>query len=137
MGEPSDYESKNIEKELRDEEREKKKKDKEEKGWDKIDREMKKKGAIGPFGHIKEWEEFNEGVSEFKNLQIFMNDLLKAFNTTAEESSGILLDVVGGFGWKKETVWVDLGTLAEESKMPIGEVMKKVNAIFNVHKDKI
>lgn len=92
------------------------------------------------------FDPINEGASKgFTDLMAFFEDLAKAFNVDHEtrkldDTSGIMLDVVGGFGgpWDQEMVWVNIEDLTEESKnMTEDEVKHRVFEIFKLHEKNI
>jgi hypothetical protein len=87
--------------------------------------------------HIKEFDNFLNESAGYDDLKDFFHDLLEKFDLKAEDTSAILLDVTGGFGFIKETVVVDIVKLAEETASSEGDITSKVNKVFSDHKDKI
>lgn len=98
--------------------------------------------------NIKLFEQFINEAS-YKDLNNFFNDLLRAFDLPWEggkgkkkssaknHSSGILLDVTGGFGWKQETISIELADLPEEVKQSEEDCLKIINGIYSKYKDTI
>ncbi len=88
--------------------------------------------------HIKLYEEFlNEG--NFQDLQNFLDELISLVQKnkkdfSLEKNSGIQLDVVGGFGFKQETVVIELEALAKELGTPEKFVEEMVLDTFSKHK---
>jgi hypothetical protein len=102
------------------------------------------------------FESFLKESSNYQDLKSFMDEMLFSFfsaedvfhdeeldkgdslaSSIAKYTHGIVLDVVGGFGFRKETLLVDPETLSNETGKTVEEVRKKVNEVFNKHQSKI
>jgi hypothetical protein len=82
-------------------------------------------------------ENLNEG--KFQDLQNFLNELVSLVQKnkkdfSLENNRGILLDAVGGFGFKQETVVIELNTLAKELGTPEKFIEEMVLDTFNKYK---
>lgn len=60
----------------------------------------------------------------------FMNDLTGEFNTTPNKTRAILMDVTGGFGFKKPTIVVNVTALQKETGTSENEIKKKIRNVF-------
>jgi hypothetical protein len=95
--------------------------------------------------HILTFEEFlnessiNEG--SYTDLENFMKDLVDACKKhnkfELNGSQGILLDTVGGFGFRKETLVVSTSKLGSELKEDEKFAKDLVAKVFASHKSKI
>jgi len=82
-------------------------------------------------------ENLNEG--KFQDLQNFLNELVALVQKnkkdfSLENNRGIVLDAVGGFGFKQETVVIKLNTLAKELGTPEKFIEEMVLDTFNKYK---
>jgi hypothetical protein len=84
---------------------------------------------------IKTYDELFE--SNFSKLQDFFKDLLSTYMLKAEDTRGILLDVVGGFGFKQETIVVDTTVLAKELDKSEEVVNGYLDDVYKKHKGTI
>ena len=88
------------------------------------------------------FEEFlNESLNEssFKDLQSFLNNVVYLVQKnkkdfSLENNRGILLDVVGGFGFKQETVVIDMAVLAKELGTPEKFIEEMISDTFKKYK---
>jgi hypothetical protein len=81
---------------------------------------------------LKSFGEMNE--SNFPKLEDFFKDLLTTFKVEAKDTRGILLDVVGGFGFKQETIVVDSAVLAKEVEKTEEVVDGYLDDVYRKHK---
>jgi hypothetical protein len=92
--------------------------------------------------NLQTFEEFlNENLNEgkFQDLQNFLNELVSLIQKnkkdfSLENNRGILLDVVGGFGFKQETIVIDTAVLAKELGTPEKFVEEMVSDTFKKYK---
>jgi hypothetical protein len=92
--------------------------------------------------NLQTFEEFlNENLNEgkFQDLQNFLNELVSLVQKnkkdfSIENNRGILLDVVGGFGFTQETVVIDIEVLAKELGTPEKFVEEMVIGTFKKYK---
>jgi hypothetical protein len=84
---------------------------------------------------MKTYRELSE--SNFSDLQAFFKELLSTYELEPRETRAILLDVVGGVGFKKETVVVDTTELSKEISKDEEIVNSYLDTLHTKHKDKI
>ena len=88
--------------------------------------------------HVHTYEEFlNEAT--FKDLQSFLDDVVTLVQKnkkdfSLENTRGIQLDVVGGFGFKQETVVIDASVIAKELGIPEKFIEELVSDTFKKYK---
>lgn len=80
----------------------------------------------------------NEG--SYADLESFLNEVVSLVQKnkkdfSLEKNRSILLDVVGGFGFKNETVIIDVILLAKDMGVPENFTKELVNGTFNKYKN--
>jgi hypothetical protein len=84
---------------------------------------------------VKNYEEISE--SNFSDLKVFFDEMMKTFMLDPKDTRAILLDVVGGFGFKQENIVVDTTELAKELEKDEEIVNGYIDVLSQKHKDKI